>query len=56
MQMTAGRTCVSLTSLCCWCSLPLPQVGEALGGKLDILVNNVGTNIRKPTVEYTEAE
>jgi Tropinone reductase 1 len=25
-------------------------------GKLDILVNNVGTNIRKPTVEYTEEE
>jgi tropinone reductase I len=24
------------------------------GGSLDILVNNVGTNIRKPTVEYTE--
>ena len=29
---------------------------DANGGKLDILVNNVGTNIRKPTVEYTEAE
>jgi Tropinone reductase 1 len=25
-------------------------------GKLDILVNNVGTNIRKPTLEYTEEE
>jgi len=25
-------------------------------GKLDILVNNVGTNIRKPSVEYTEQE
>jgi tropinone reductase I len=25
-------------------------------GKLDILVNNVGTNIRKPSVEYTEEE
>lgn len=25
-------------------------------GKLDILVNNVGTNIRKPSVEYTEDE
>jgi NAD(P)-dependent dehydrogenase (short-subunit alcohol dehydrogenase family) len=25
-------------------------------GKLDILVNNVGTNIRKPTIEYTEEE
>ncbi len=25
-------------------------------GKLDVLVNNVGTNIRKPFVEYTEEE
>src|SRR5690606_1833499 len=25
-------------------------------GELDILVNNVGTNIRKPTTDYTEAE
>lgn len=25
-------------------------------GGLDILVNNVGTNIRKPSLEYTEAE
>ena len=25
-------------------------------GGLDILVNNVGTNIRKPTVDYTDAE
>ncbi|EFJ49574.1 hypothetical protein VOLCADRAFT_85348 [Volvox carteri f. nagariensis] len=31
-------------------------VATEFGGKLDILVNNVGTNIRKPTVEYTEAE
>ncbi|RMH70643.1 MAG: SDR family oxidoreductase [Gemmatimonadetes bacterium] len=27
----------------------------ALWNKLDILVNNVGTNIRKPTVDYTPA-
>jgi len=26
------------------------------GNRLDILVNNVGTNIRKPTIEYTEEE
>eukprot|EP00466_Bigelowiella_natans_P014469 jgi/Bigna1/57081/fgenesh1_pm.3_\ len=26
------------------------------GPSLDLLVNNVGTNIRKPTVEYSEAE
>jgi len=25
---------------------------DEVGGKLDILVNNVGTNIRKPTIEY----
>ncbi len=31
------------------------QVKEALGG-LDILVNNVGTNIRKKAVDYTEDE
>ncbi|MBR8833724.1 MAG: SDR family oxidoreductase [Stigonema ocellatum SAG 48.90 = DSM 106950] len=31
------------------------QVNETLGG-LDILVNNVGTNIRKKAIEYTEDE
>lgn len=31
------------------------QVGTALGG-LDILVNNVGTNIRKKSLEYTNQE
>jgi Tropinone reductase 1 len=29
---------------------------EAAGRPLSILVNNAGTNIRKPTVEYSEAE
>lgn len=29
------------------------RVGEAFGGKLNHLINNVGTNIRKPTVDYT---
>lgn len=29
---------------------------ENLFGTLDILVNNVGTNIRKPTIEYKEEE
>jgi Tropinone reductase 1 len=33
----------------------LDKVGEALGG-LDILVNNVGTNIRKKALEYTADE
>eukprot|EP00238_Polyblepharides_amylifera_P012247 CAMPEP_0196573864 /NCGR_PEP_ID=MMETSP1081-20130531/3687_1 /TAXON_ID=36882 /ORGANISM="Pyramimonas amylifera, Strain CCMP720" /LENGTH=269 /DNA_ID=CAMNT_0041891705 /DNA_START=296 /DNA_END=1105 /DNA_ORIENTATION=- len=32
------------------------RVGQAFEGKLNILVNNVGTNIRKPTVEYTLEE
>ena len=39
-------------------SVPFPprQVSGLFEGKLHILVNNVGTNIRKPTVEYSEAE
>ncbi|KAG2501667.1 hypothetical protein HYH03_000170 [Edaphochlamys debaryana] len=32
------------------------RVSGAFGGRLHILVNNVGTNVRKPTVEYTEEE
>ncbi|PON37351.1 Short-chain dehydrogenase/reductase [Parasponia andersonii] len=32
------------------------DVGSVFNGKLNILVNNVGTNIRKPTVEYTSEE
>ncbi|KAL7554974.1 hypothetical protein ACHAWF_018548 [Thalassiosira exigua] len=32
------------------------QVEEKFGGKLDVLVNNVGSNIRKKTVDYTEAD
>lgn len=31
-------------------------VSETCGGELDILVNNVGTNIRIPTVEYSEEQ
>lgn len=34
----------------------LHQVEELSGGVLHFLVNNVGTNIRKPTVEYSEDE
>lgn len=30
--------------------------GSLSRGRLDILVNNVGTNIRKPSVEYTEED
>ncbi|KAJ9529086.1 hypothetical protein QJQ45_007786 [Haematococcus lacustris] len=32
------------------------QVASEYQGRLDILVNNVGTNIRKPTVDYTSEE
>jgi hypothetical protein len=32
----------------------VPQVSDAFGGSLNILVNNVGTNIRKPTAEFTD--
>ncbi|XP_066353515.1 tropinone reductase homolog At5g06060-like isoform X4 [Miscanthus floridulus] len=34
----------------------LREVGDRFGGKLNILVNNVGTNIRKPTTEFTAEE
>lgn len=36
--------------------LCVTQVDEHFGGMLDILVNNVGTNIRKATVDYTPEE
>jgi tropinone reductase I len=29
---------------------------ETTWGKLDVLVNNAGTNLRKPTIEYSEEE
>ncbi|KAI3757917.1 hypothetical protein L6452_05461 [Arctium lappa] len=31
----------------------MEQVLSVFSGKLNILINNVGTNIRKPTIEYT---
>lgn len=34
----------------------MAAVAANFGGGLSILVNNVGTNIRKPTVDYSEAE
>lgn len=34
----------------------IQQVSSTFNGKLDILVNNVGTNKRKPTIEYTAEE
>ncbi|XP_020203587.1 tropinone reductase homolog At5g06060 [Cajanus cajan] len=34
----------------------IQQVASAFNGKLNILVNNVGTNVRKPTIEYTSEE
>lgn len=34
----------------------MEKVSSVFNGKLNILVNNVGTNIKKPTVEYTAEE
>jgi Tropinone reductase 1 len=34
----------------------MDAIRDKLGNRLDILVNNVGTNIRKPTIEYTEQD
>ncbi|KAJ8765896.1 hypothetical protein K2173_020412 [Erythroxylum novogranatense] len=34
----------------------IEEVDSVFSGKLNILVNNVGTNIRKPTTEYTDEE
>ncbi|KAL6123667.1 PREDICTED: tropinone reductase homolog [Fragaria vesca subsp. vesca] len=34
----------------------MEQVGVSFAGRLNIFVNNVGTNIRKPTTEYTFEE
>eukprot|EP00955_Chlamydomonas_euryale_P101128 365325-Chlamydomonas_euryale.AAC.26 len=37
-------------------TLLVEKVAAAFDQRLHVLVNNVGTNIRKPTVEYTSAE
>ncbi|KAF2318883.1 hypothetical protein GH714_011434 [Hevea brasiliensis] len=34
----------------------MEQVGSVFNGSLNILVNNVGTNIRKPSIEYSAEE
>ncbi|KAI4384489.1 hypothetical protein MLD38_002639 [Melastoma candidum] len=34
----------------------IEEVASLFGGKLNILINNAGTNFRKPTVEYTAEE
>ncbi|KAL0321919.1 UNVERIFIED_CONTAM: Tropinone reductase [Sesamum calycinum] len=34
----------------------MEKVSSVFDGKLNILINNVGTNIRKPTVDYTAEE
>ncbi|KAL6580285.1 hypothetical protein OROMI_008309 [Orobanche minor] len=34
----------------------MDKVSSVFDGKLNILINNVGTNIRKPTVDYTAEE
>lgn len=35
------------------CTKLVDQAASAFGGSLHVLVNNVGTNIRKPTTEFT---
>ncbi|KAF3537134.1 hypothetical protein F2Q69_00018458 [Brassica cretica] len=34
----------------------IQEVSSAFSGKLNILINNVGTNLRKPTVEYSSED
>ncbi|KAB1217824.1 hypothetical protein CJ030_MR3G014766 [Morella rubra] len=34
----------------------MEEVASVFSGKLNILINNAGTNIRKPTIEYTAEE
>jgi len=34
----------------------MEQVAGSFVGRLDVLINNVGTNVRKPTVQYTQEE
>ncbi|KAJ6838008.1 tropinone reductase-like protein-like isoform X6 [Iris pallida] len=34
----------------------MAEAGSVFAGKLNILINNVGTNVRKPTNEYTSEE
>ncbi|XVF83729.1 hypothetical protein PTKIN_Ptkin16aG0515200 [Pterospermum kingtungense] len=34
----------------------IENVSSVFNGKLNILINNVGTNIRKPTIEYSDEE
>ncbi|KAG5408109.1 hypothetical protein IGI04_004428 [Brassica rapa subsp. trilocularis] len=34
----------------------IQEVSSVFSGKINILVNNVGTNLRKPTVEYTSED
>lgn len=57
-SVRAVKAYVHCTASC----LPPPQntqtnqLSALFGGSLHVLVNNVGTNIRKPTTEYTEVE
>lgn len=36
-------------------ALLVEEASAAFGGKLNVLFNNVGTNVRKPTVDFTQA-
>ncbi|PSC72101.1 tropinone reductase-like protein [Micractinium conductrix] len=37
-------------------ALLVEEASAAFGGKLNVLFNNVGTNVRKPTVDFTQAD
>ncbi|GIL57484.1 hypothetical protein Vafri_12714 [Volvox africanus] len=64
MWKAAWQSGVPLASTCGVCDVSdrgerqqlVERVAEEFDGKLDILINNVGTNIRKPTVEYSEED
>ncbi|GBF92804.1 tropinone reductase [Raphidocelis subcapitata] len=52
----AARGCAADVADRAACEALVASVSEAFGGELHILVNNVGTNIRKPTVAFTGEE
>lgn len=61
LQLWAGKGLQVTGSVCDVSSRPqrqqlITQVSSIFGGKLNILINNAGTTIVKPTVEYTEEE
>ncbi|KAJ9545739.1 hypothetical protein OSB04_025446 [Centaurea solstitialis] len=61
LQEWSGKGFTVTGSVCDLTSRPqrqqlLEKAASVFNGKLNILINNVGTNIRKPTTEYTAEE